>query len=263
MIIKKGMKGAHVMEIQSALGITIDGDFGPKTEKAVKDFQKKNGLTVDGIVGRKTLDALGIKEKSGLSGVRVYETEELLKRVKSLKDFNGIPEGYWIIGVRNLEDLPDRFDDRFFLMKDDKLIMTTTGTTNPGLKIIKGGFRKYNKDGAAVVESDRIYYGVWKYGKHLGYMPALKQLGAAITVYRDGDMDHLSEEVGKKTTGWYGINFHTATKSYLGNIIKSTIGGWSAGCQVCNNTTEYMKIINTIKNSKQEKVTYCLLKEFE
>ena len=93
-------------------------------------------------------------------------------------------------------------------------------------------------------------------------MPALKQLGNSITIWRDGDMDGMSEEQGKKTTGWYGINFHTATKSYLGKIIKSTIGGWSAGCQVCNNTVEYMEIINLIKAGKQEKVTYCLLKEF-
>lgn len=191
-----------------------------------------------------------------------YVGSELVARVKQLKDFKAIPEGYWIIGVRNPEDTPDKFDDMFYLMKGEELIMETTGTTNPGVKILKGGFRKYNNDGAAVVESDRIYPGVWKYGKHLGWMPALKQLGGSITIWRDGDGDSKSEEQGKRTTGWYGINFHTATKSYLGRIIKTAIGGWSAGCQVCNNTVEYMKIINTIKASKQEKVTYCLLKEF-
>jgi hypothetical protein len=194
-----------------------------------------------------------------------YTAKELVTRVKQLDDYSnykGIPEGYWIIGVRNPEDKPDHFDDMFYLMKGEELIMETTGTTNPGLKVLKGGFRRYNNDGAAVVESDRIYYKVWKYGKHLGWMPALKQLGAVITVWRDGNMNAKSEEVGKRTTGWYGINFHTATKSYLGSIIKTLIGGWSAGCQVCNNTEDYMKIINTIKNSNQDKVTYCLLKEF-
>jgi hypothetical protein len=194
-----------------------------------------------------------------------YTAKELVTRVKQLDDYSshkGIPEGYWIIGVRNPEDKPDHFDDMFYLMKGEELIMETTGTTNPGLKVLKGGFRRYNNDGAAVVESDRIYYKVWKYGKHLGWMPALKQLGAVITVWRDGNMNDKSEEVGKRTTGWYGINFHTATKNYLGKVVKTLIGGWSAGCQVCNNTEDYMKIINTIKNSKQDKVTYCLLKEF-
>ena len=36
-----------------------DGQFGPMTTNAVKDFQKKKGLGVDGIVGPKTWHALG------------------------------------------------------------------------------------------------------------------------------------------------------------------------------------------------------------
>lgn len=262
MLLKKGMKGAQVFELQKALNIKADGDFGPKTFAAVKKFQKANGLVADGIAGAKTLKALGILEIKVESHVREYTAKELLIRFKKLADFKGLPKGYWIIGVRNLEDLADRFDDRFFLMKDEEIVCTTTGTTNPGLRVLQGGFKKYNKHGAALVQSERIYYDVWKYGKHHGYMPALKQLGNVITIYRDGDMDRMSEEIGEPMTGWYGINFHTATKSYLGNIIKSTIGGWSAGCMVCNNTKEYMNIINTIKKSKQEKVTFCLLKEF-
>lgn len=262
MLLKKGMNGAEVIELQKALKITADGDFGPKTETVLKKFQKANGLVADGVAGAKTLEALGILNIKVEVTVRDYTAEELLSQFKKLADFKGVPKGYWIIGVRNTEDLPDKFDDKFFFMEDESLIMSTTGTTNPGLSVIKGGFKKYNKHGAAVVESDRIYYDVWKYGAHLGYMPALKQLGNVITVFRDGNLDHLSEEIGEKMTGWYGINFHTATKNYLGDIVKSTIGGWSAGCQVCNRTKEYMEIINAIKSSGQSKVTYCLLKEF-
>lgn len=36
----------------------IDGDFGAKTEGAVRAFQSDHGLDVDGIVGPKTWDAL-------------------------------------------------------------------------------------------------------------------------------------------------------------------------------------------------------------
>lgn len=262
MVLKKGMNGAEVIELQKALGITADGDFGPNTEKAVKKYQKDNGLVADGVAGSNTLKALGIYDTLVMPTVREYTAKELIARVKRLVDFQGVPKGYWIIGVRNLEDLPDKFDDRFFLMKDEEIVITTTGTTNPGLSVIKGGFKRYNNKGAAVVESNRIYYDVWQYGKHNGVIPALRQTSNVITVYRDGDMDHLSEEIGIKQNGYFGINFHCATKNYLSNLIKKYIGGWSAGCMVCNNTKEYMKIINTIKNSKQAKVTYCLLKEF-
>ena len=56
--LKKGSKGEDVKVLQRALGITDDGDFGPGTEKAVKDFQKNHGLIVDGIVGNKTWEII-------------------------------------------------------------------------------------------------------------------------------------------------------------------------------------------------------------
>lgn len=52
--VKRGARGAEVKRIQQAVGATVDGIFGPKTEAAVKAFQKKHGLTADGIVGPKT-----------------------------------------------------------------------------------------------------------------------------------------------------------------------------------------------------------------
>lgn len=58
-LLKKGNKGADVKRVQKAVGATVDGDFGPKTEKAVQSFQRKHHLTADGIVGPKTVKALG------------------------------------------------------------------------------------------------------------------------------------------------------------------------------------------------------------
>jgi hypothetical protein len=189
-----------------------------------------------------------------------YDEKYLITMMTRAEGFKKIPSVYHIIGVRSAEDAPDRFDDTIHLMRGEKLIMSTTGTTNPGLSVLKGGYRRYNNDGAAVVESNRVYNNVWKYGLHLGFMPALKQLGAAITIWRDGNGNDKSEQVGKRTTGWYGINFHTATRSWASNLIKSLIGGWSAGCIVCNNTKEYREIIKYCKSQKT--VTFTLLDEF-
>ncbi len=52
------------MEIQTALknaGFytgTVDGKIGPKSKKAIEDFQSANGLKADGKVGTKTWEAL-------------------------------------------------------------------------------------------------------------------------------------------------------------------------------------------------------------
>lgn len=61
--LKAGSKGEEVKELQRLLGVAVDGDFGPFTEKAVRAFQKQAGLAVDGIVGAYTLEALK-KEKT-------------------------------------------------------------------------------------------------------------------------------------------------------------------------------------------------------
>lgn len=53
------------IEIQTALKNAgfytgnIDGKIGPKSKKAIEDFQSANGLKVDGKVGTKTWEALG------------------------------------------------------------------------------------------------------------------------------------------------------------------------------------------------------------
>ena len=59
-MLKRGSKGSQVKSLQSRLNklgakLAEDGDFGPATEFAVKQFQQFWGLLVDGIVGPKTM----------------------------------------------------------------------------------------------------------------------------------------------------------------------------------------------------------------
>jgi peptidoglycan hydrolase-like protein with peptidoglycan-binding domain len=63
--IEPGSRGAAVQQVQIALvalgyPIEVDGEYGPRTEAAVSDFQQRNGLDVDGIAGPDTQVALGV-----------------------------------------------------------------------------------------------------------------------------------------------------------------------------------------------------------
>lgn len=63
-----GDDGQEVMDVQKRLAelnytvSTIDGNFGPETEKAVKQFQLDRGLEADGVIGPATYKMLMNKE---------------------------------------------------------------------------------------------------------------------------------------------------------------------------------------------------------
>ena len=54
MLLKLGSEGEDVKKLQTKLGVDPIGKFGPKTDAAVKAWQRSNGLTADGIVGPAT-----------------------------------------------------------------------------------------------------------------------------------------------------------------------------------------------------------------
>lgn len=83
--LKEGMKGEDVVELQKGLinlGYNLgssghDGDFGPKTEKAVKEFQKNNGLESDGIFGKASYEKfMEVTKDTGGEEVEQPEVEE-------------------------------------------------------------------------------------------------------------------------------------------------------------------------------------------
>jgi peptidoglycan hydrolase-like protein with peptidoglycan-binding domain len=83
--------GDAVSELQELLcahgfSLRVDGDFGWRTEAAVKTYQHQNGLIPDGVVGSKTWAFLKATVKQctrslsqGHSGQDVLEMQELLQ----------------------------------------------------------------------------------------------------------------------------------------------------------------------------------------
>jgi peptidoglycan hydrolase-like protein with peptidoglycan-binding domain len=65
-------QGRQVELLQEALGIIVDGIYGPETEGAVRSLQASRGLTVDGIAGPETTAALrsNASARASAAGVR-------------------------------------------------------------------------------------------------------------------------------------------------------------------------------------------------
>jgi peptidoglycan hydrolase-like protein with peptidoglycan-binding domain len=86
--LKLGSKGEDLKKLQQKLKdlgyvITVDGDFGIKTETVVKQFQKDNGLIDDGIVGKNTWSALDIAKPK-------QATPTPIRKYEIIKEKNGI-----------------------------------------------------------------------------------------------------------------------------------------------------------------------------
>jgi putative chitinase len=86
-VLRIGSSGPDVAAVQAALvrhgfdpGGT-DGNFGPRTEAAVKAFQGQAGLTPDGIVGSETAAALGLTESPSVSSMIPDVTVEIVSRM--------------------------------------------------------------------------------------------------------------------------------------------------------------------------------------
>lgn len=125
-ILLRGLKGEPVRRLQEKLGVDVDGDFGPGTEKALKDYQKDNDLKVDGIAGPDTFAHMGLYDlvllRRGSRGSTVKAMQEKLgidadgkfgpgteKAVKAYQAENGLTAD-GVVGPNTLAKL-DLFDD--------------------------------------------------------------------------------------------------------------------------------------------------------
>jgi peptidoglycan hydrolase-like protein with peptidoglycan-binding domain len=83
-LVRKGQRIFPVRTLQQLLRarnhpVAADGIFGPRTESAVKAFQRSKGLAADGIVGPNTWPRLVVQVRRGSTGDAVRGVQEVMK----------------------------------------------------------------------------------------------------------------------------------------------------------------------------------------
>ena len=97
--LRNGSSGPDVLILQTGLASlgyytnSIDSSFGPKTEAAVKAFQRANGLKDDGIVGSQTCPVFNEKTKVDLNGLTGDKGDEYYFRELAAVSWNADAEG--------------------------------------------------------------------------------------------------------------------------------------------------------------------------
>ena len=145
-----------------------------------------------------------------------------------------------LVGVRDVSNI-NTFNDRliyFYYDSNENIVVAEINrfTTDPGLKSLK---RPVNPKGCAIL-AEGWHPNMWRKGLHRGRYDAFVQ-NAPVKVYRDKNRD--SKYDMNPTTidkGIFGINLHRANEARTSIIVD----GWSAGCQVVANPTDFKKLLS-------------------
>ena len=162
-----------------------------------------------------------------------------------------------IVGVRNAQSQPNKFDDTIFVFyKDDKndwVEKEYPATTDTGMFYL---LNPISNLGAAMLKEGQ-YVDSYKQGLHKGEYLALVQ-DKPVTTYRDYDRNAVFDIFTKETTGNYGINIHKAGAN------SQNVDTWSAGCQVFQKSADFDDFMDKTtkhRNSYGNSFTYTLVDE--
>ena len=133
-----------------------------------------------------------------------------------------------LVGVRNKQAKPNKFDDSLFVVFkiDGKWTeLKFPITTDPGFYYLENPMRV---EGAAILVAGQ-YRGVWILDLHRGRYKALCQRNGKVKVYRDNNLDRTHDhDEASIQEGYFGINIHRASS----NREHEDVNKYSAGCQV-------------------------------
>ena len=132
-LVRRGDKAHPVPSLQYLLRarghiVTVDGDFGPKTEAAVRAYQKEKNLAVDGIMGPQTWRALIITARRGDQGDAVRAVQEEFQ----YRNLSGDPtKGLQVDGIFGPKTETAVRDWQQLLHDNDEPAMAVDGIVGP------------------------------------------------------------------------------------------------------------------------------------
>ena len=184
----------------------------------------------------------------------------ILKEVKrhKFKVFTGA-YNMNLIGVRNPNGQPDRFDDLICVVYQDEelnwICKKYPATTDAGLYFMNKPMRS---SGTAILIDPYQYRSIFTLGKHRGVYDCLVQT-KPMPVWRDNNRNDIIDEfkIGSATA----IQIHRASQKWR----SQRVGKYSAGCQVIADPKDfedfmYHVTLQTKHRPKWRTFTYTLIK---
>lgn len=184
MLLKNGSKGDDVKKLQEKLGVEAIGTFGPKTEAAVKAWQKANGLKDDGIVGDATWKKLfGEAEATTATAPAAPATPLPTVEGLNIEKLRGhIPDAV-------LAQIPDTAA-KFNITNNLRLahFLAQCGHESGGFKAVKENLN-YSADGLK-----KIFGKYFPGNLNESYARQPEKIGARVYANRMGNGDEASKE---------------------------------------------------------------------
>lgn len=197
-------------------------------------------------------------------GMKEMWKPEILNKIENeygYKVFQDGPYDLNIIGVRNLENNPNEFDDKLhvcYLSESGKWKENIYQvTTDPG----RYWLTKSDYKACAVYKHPQQARGAYKLGKHRGLYPALTQV-QPVEYWRDGDKNDKANYPinGQVHKSIIGLNIHRSSKYDSDEVNK-----YSAGCIVFSKMDEwdsFMDLVNKqIEHLGYHTFTFTLIAE--
>ena len=187
----------------------------------------------------------------------------ILKEVKD-KGYAIFTQGDYnlnLVGVRNKQATPNKFDDKIYVVfkiRGEWTQIVFPITTDPGFYYLENPMKV---TGTAILVASQ-YRGAYKLDKHRGKYTALCQRGAAVKIYRDSNLDRVHDhDPSTIIEGYFGINIHRATTRSSGS---ENVEKWSAGCQVFQNPNDFdlfIKLCEISASKYGNSFTYTLIEK--